>query len=61
MMASNVTNTCDLHPDRRDCPDCLIDHWPASNRYGIMIHDGGGSVIAIAYCPWCGAKLDAAG
>jgi hypothetical protein len=25
---------------------------------GLVVHDGGGSYIAIQYCPWCGAKLD---
>jgi len=41
MMTSNVSSTCDIHPDRHDCPDCLVDYWPDSKRYGIMIHDGG--------------------
>lgn len=22
-----------------------------------MVHDGGSSVVAIAFCPWCGSKL----
>jgi hypothetical protein len=58
MMADNVARTCPDHPDRSDCPDCLIEFWPGSSRYGILVHDGGQSMIAIAYCPWCGAKLD---
>jgi hypothetical protein len=57
MMADNVNRTCKLHPERHDCPDCLIDYWPSSGTYGIIIHDGGSSVIVIAYCPWCGTKL----
>ena len=57
MMTSNVNSTCEQHPNRHDCPDCLIDYWPKSNTYGIMIHDGGESVIVISYCPWCGTKL----
>ena len=57
MMRSNVEYTCDMHADRSDCGDCIIDHWPSSNRYGIMIHDGGSSMIIIGYCPWCGTKL----
>lgn len=46
-----------LRADRHDCPDCLIDYWPNGPSYGIMIHDGGSSMITIAYCPWCGTKL----
>lgn len=57
MMRSNVESECEHHPNRRDCADALIDFWPASQMYGLMIHDGGSSVIAIAYCPWCGTKL----
>lgn len=26
-------------------------------EYGIIVHDGGGSVIGIRFCPWCGKKL----
>ena len=58
MMRSNVEYVCDVHPDRYDCGDCLIDFWPSSKRYGIMIrNDAGGGMIVIAYCPWCGTKL----
>lgn len=55
MMESNVNSTCDLHPDRFDCPDALIDN--SGRSYGIIIHDGGRSVIQITYCPWCAADL----
>jgi hypothetical protein len=57
MMRSNVENTCDQHTDRFDCPDCLINYGERRNSYGLIIHDGGGSVISISYCPWCGTKL----
>jgi hypothetical protein len=57
MMTDNVENSCEDHPDRNDCPDMLIDYWPSSNRYGIMIHDGAASMIVIAFCPWCGTRL----
>ncbi len=57
MMRSNVESVCEQHPDRYDCPDCLIDFWPDAPAYGIMIHDGGSSTIEISYCPWCGTKL----
>lgn len=26
-------------------------------EYGILVLDGGSSVIEIHYCPWCGARL----
>lgn len=55
-MATNVDSVCDHHPDRYDCPDALVD--TVRGGYGLMIHnDGGGSVIEIAFCPWCGSKL----
>jgi hypothetical protein len=59
MMGGNVENSCPDHPNRYDCPHLLIDYWPDSGRYGIIIHDGdgGGSMIVIGYCPWCGARL----
>lgn len=57
MMRSNVESVCDQHPDRHDCPDCLIEFRPGSLAYGIMVHDGGSSMIEISYCPWCGTSL----
>ena len=57
MMTNNVNSTCDQHADRHDCPDCLIDYWPSTQTYGIMVHDGGSSMIVISHCPWCGTKL----
>lgn len=57
MMAYHVASTCEQHPDRHDCPDALIER--GRGGYGIMIHDGGASVVGIAFCPWCGAKLPA--
>ena len=57
MMRSNAESTCDLHRDRIDCPDCLIAYSARRGTYGLIVHDGGRSEIAIAYCPWCGSKL----
>jgi hypothetical protein len=52
-------NQCETHPDRFDCPDALV-HWSSESReYGLIVHDGGSSVVGIAFCPWCGAKLSA--
>jgi hypothetical protein len=53
----NVERICAQHPDRWDCRDMLIEYRSKTDSYGLMIHDGGSSVISIQFCPWCGAKL----
>ena len=55
MMASNVTSTCEHHPDRFDCPDALVEQVRGGFR--LIIHDGTSSMIEIAFCPWCGVRL----
>jgi len=58
MMRSHVEKTCDAHPDRFDCPDCLVDFDESRTAYGLIIlNEAGGGTISIAYCPWCGSKL----
>jgi hypothetical protein len=54
-MSYDLTQVCDQHPDRFDCPDMIMAE--VRGGFGIMIHDGGNGVIQIAFCPWCGAKL----
>ncbi len=56
-MSEMVAYTCKQHPNRFDCPDCLVDYVPTFDEYGILVHDGGASEVSIAYCPWCGARL----
>lgn len=56
-MESAAGSKCQQHPDRWDCPDALITYSTRFDEYGIIIHDGGTSKIAIYYCPWCGSKL----
>jgi hypothetical protein len=56
-MERQVRHTCEIHSDPSDCPDALIAFAPASHEFGIRVHDGGGSFVTIAYCPWCGARL----
>jgi hypothetical protein len=51
------TLNCDLHKDKYDCPDVLIDLNKNWTDFRIIIHDGGSSGIEINYCPWCGKKL----
>jgi hypothetical protein len=56
-MRENVERTCDRHPDRFDCPDCLVAYSERTGAYGLIVHDGGRSSVAIRFCPWCGAEL----
>lgn len=56
-MAEDLESTCEQHPDRWDCADALIGHWPESGEYGLIIHDGGSSMVIINFCPWCGTDL----
>ena len=56
-MAYHANYRCTEHPDPFDCPDSLICYSAKSGEYGIIIHDGGSSSISIAYCPWCGKRL----
>lgn len=58
MMRENVEKACPDHEDKYDCPDALIDYWENDPAYGIIVHDGGHSMITINFCPWCGTKLD---
>jgi hypothetical protein len=56
-MQREVQRQCEQHPDRFDCPDCLVHYSAKFREYGLIIHDGGDSSSTIVFCPWCGAKL----
>lgn len=56
-MRRQVEMRCDMHPDVFDCADALVRYNPSYGEYGLIIHDGGRSISAIDYCPWCGALL----
>ncbi len=56
-MDLDLDQRCDQHPNRFDCADALIHHWPEEGIYGLIVHDGGSSFVQIAYCPWCGSAL----
>jgi hypothetical protein len=56
-MRTALTRSCPQHPDRHDCPDALIGYSPKFDEYGLLIHDGGTSSLAIRFCPFCGAAL----
>jgi hypothetical protein len=38
-------------------PDALVSYSPKFNEYGLIIHDGGSSVVLVSFCPWCGTRL----
>lgn len=48
---------CDIHSDPFECPDKILIFDNKDNDYGLIIHDGGSSNIAINFCPWCSSKL----
>jgi hypothetical protein len=57
-MQYHAESTCDQHPNRFDCPDCMVHRIESDGSYGlIMRNEAGGGVITINYCPWCGTKL----
>jgi hypothetical protein len=48
---------CTIHGSRPWlCPDILFC-TTSDGGYGMPIHDGGGSFVAITHCPFCGAEL----
>lgn len=52
-----VEYECTTHKNIFDCYDHLFIYNKIYDEYGVIIHDGGSSYIAINYCPFCGAKL----
>ena len=57
LMEQNLTLSCGLHSAPEECPDVLVSFVEKFQEYGLFIHDGGSSSIAISHCPWCGTKL----
>ncbi len=57
VMTEQVNRQCAEHPERFDCPDSLVAYIPENKSYGLIVHDGGSSMIGISFCPWCGTKL----
>jgi hypothetical protein len=58
-MDYDLNQKCDVHKGRHDCPDALIRFMRGA--YGLIVHDGGSSVIGIRFCPWCGSELQGIG
>jgi hypothetical protein len=57
MLERGVEPNCSEHPNAWDCPDALVG--TVGGGFGLIVHARGGSMIEIAFCPWCGAKLPA--
>ncbi len=55
-MASHLFQHCNDHPDPFQCSDQLVVKLHR-DMYGLVIHDGGHSIMMIDYCPWCGTRL----
>jgi len=55
MMRNQLEWKCGEHGSQSDCPDAVITR--TNKGFGLIIHDGGSSFIAIDYCPWCGMEL----
>ena len=54
-MKRSVEHRCEQHADPADCPDALVGRF--GEEFGIRVHDGGTSFVAIRFCPWCGTSL----
>jgi hypothetical protein len=56
-MGQQLELVCQKHPGAGQCPDNLVTFWPQFQEYGLVVHDGGDSVVSIRFCPWCGTRL----
>ena len=52
-----TTFDCDQHDDPFECGDYIVAYNPITDEYGLPIRDGGGSVLIITHCPFCGTAL----
>ena len=55
LMATQLAWSCETHVDPFDCPGALI--LKSRRHYGLILHDGSQSALAISFCPWCGTAL----
>lgn len=56
-MRDQVKLSSECHSTDSLYSDALVAYTPRFDEYGLVIHDGGSSVLLIAFCPWCGANL----
>jgi hypothetical protein len=54
-MDYDLSRKCEAHETRADCPDALVA--AVEGGYGLIVHDGGSSVVEINFCLWCGSRL----
>lgn len=50
-----ASSPCLLHG--LQCPEIILRRVE-SGAIGIVVHDGGTSVLEIKFCPWCGAACE---
>jgi hypothetical protein len=56
-MREELDKNCQTSSDTLQCPDVLVRYVPKYDEYGLIVHDGGSSMIRISFCPWCGARF----
>jgi hypothetical protein len=57
-MTAALINGCEEHGDDVfACPDMLLAYSETFDEYGLVIHDGGPSILTISACPFCGTAL----
>ena len=56
-MESQLTLTCEHHPEPFDCPDVVVVYDPIFDEYTMPIRDGGPSGLSMSFCPWCGTAM----
>ena len=53
-MRWQLSQKCDQHASRYECPDSLVQR--VRGGYGLIILESS-SVVEIAFCPWCATRL----
>ena len=54
-MREAISSNCSTH--NHACPDAVIRYIEKFDEYGLLVNDGGSSIITIQFCPWCGKTL----
>lgn len=56
-MKAELEKVCAAGHAPRECPDTLVAYVAKFDEYGLVVHDGGTSLVQILFCPWCGSRL----
>jgi hypothetical protein len=56
-MTPTGSHCCDEMTRHLSEGDVAIRFAPRFREYGIMVLDGGDSLQAVIWCPWCGSRL----